>query len=188
MIKEFPQINRIITASIFYFLIILVNCLVAGVFTLIILANFYTQLFPENEEYTKLKIQALSNPDNFSALTDLGAYLNKYGLVKESLHYYQIAQTVYNRQNLNQPQILGVHTPFNLYQENVIRRQQLQAKLDYWKKITEIKPLYRDGFIQLGILYYQLGEYKNAKAAINQAWVIDPFYQDKEKFSLISNL
>lgn len=49
-----------------------------------------------------------------------------------------------------------------------------QETVYQWEQILTERPDYRDGWIELATLYYQLGEKEKAKEAISQAKNLDP--------------
>lgn len=49
-----------------------------------------------------------------------------------------------------------------------------QETVYQWEQILTERPDYRDGWIQLAALYYQLGNKEKAKEAISQAKNLDP--------------
>ena len=178
MNRYFPQINRKITA--------LFSCLLWGVLLIVTLLNYHTQLFPENEQLTKLKLQTLKKPTNYLAYINLGLYLDKHGLTKEALANFQIAQTFYNfygDSRFDSNRVLGEQTsPFSIYQELLSQRQKIDQEVEYWNQVTIEKPQYRDAYLQLGIGYYRLGLIEKTKESFLKAFTIDPFYPYKDQF------
>ena len=49
-----------------------------------------------------------------------------------------------------------------------------QETVYQWEQILTERPDYRDGWIELATLYYELGEKEKAKEAISQAKNLDP--------------
>lgn len=54
------------------------------------------------------------------------------------------------------------------------KRAGVQKELVFWKKVVEKHADYRDGFIQVSLLQYQLGDLENAKISLNKALKLDP--------------
>ncbi|MCL5090460.1 MAG: tetratricopeptide repeat protein [Patescibacteria group bacterium] len=66
--------------------------------------------------------------------------------------------------NEKEMQILGMKTEIT----------NLQKEAYTWEKILREKPDYRDGWLQLAALYYELGNKNLAKQALSQAKTLDP--------------
>ena len=52
--------------------------------------------------------------------------------------------------------------------------QRIREEIDYWEKVAEEKPDYRDAWIQISIRYWQLYETSKAKEVLAKAKEIDP--------------
>ena len=52
--------------------------------------------------------------------------------------------------------------------------QRLKAEVDYWEKVLEEKPGYRDGLLRLAVLYYQTYQIDKAQTAWQKADKLDP--------------
>lgn len=190
LFKKFPQINRIITAVILPQVVFVLKTAVIGLIVVICLFSFHTVLFPENQEYIKLKVNSLHNPADPASLTALALYLTNHGLISEADKNFALAQIYYlskEKQNSEQ-KILGEQTsPLSLYQQ--IRKEQ-QAKLEqlnYWQEIVKQKPLYRDAYLQIGLLTYCLGRFPESQAAFKKAIEVDPFYPYQNRFARFLN-
>ncbi len=55
----------------------------------------------------------------------------------------------------------------------------------YWQKQIELYPEYRDAYLYLSILSYQLGDIKQARLNFDKAIEIDPNYERKGEFEKI---
>lgn len=180
MTIDFPQINRRITASVSY--------LFWGLLLMTTLLNYHAQLFPENEQLIKLKLQTLQKPVDYIGFLNLGLYLDKYGLTKEALTNFQIAQTLYNlygNRRLNHTQVLGEQiSPFSVYQKLLNQRQKTDQEVNYWNQVIGEKPQYRDAYLQLGVSYYRMGMLEKSKESFSKAFRIDPLYPHQDWFQL----
>jgi tetratricopeptide (TPR) repeat protein len=56
-------------------------------------------------------------------------------------------------------------------------KKQLAKDQEYWQKITKTRPQYRDGWYQLGVLSWLLGDNLEGKRALTQALVLDPNFE-----------
>jgi len=72
--------------------------------------------------------------------------------------------------------VVGVELQKN--QDELKRRDVLHEALashqEYWKEVVEKYPDYKDGYFQLAIVSYQLGDTDRAKGAIGKVLEIDP--------------
>jgi tetratricopeptide (TPR) repeat protein len=60
-------------------------------------------------------------------------------------------------------------------------KKQLASDQEYWRKITETRPQYRDGWYQLGVLSWLLSDHCEAKRALTQALGLDPNFEPARK-------
>lgn len=71
--------------------------------------------------------------------------------------------------------VLGMYaTPNDII---VSWRKEEEARLyayQYWKRVAFEKPDYRDAYITLAVLLYQLGKIDEAKIALDRVFVLDP--------------
>lgn len=155
MIKEFPHITRIITASAYT----LISITLVMFMTVL---NYYTQIFPENKEYVDLKVNTLKSPLNPTPFTLLGVYFFNHGLEAEAYKTFQI----------------GGDT--STYEQLLNKKQIIVNKEKYWEGLTRDMPNYRDAYIQMGILLYQLGNVSESGKAFNSAITLDPLYSNKK--------
>lgn len=59
--------------------------------------------------------------------------------------------------------------------ENLINQPEaIKKKIDYWETVLKTKPNFRDVYLRLSLLYYQLYEDKKAKQAWEKAFYLDP--------------
>ena len=61
------------------------------------------------------------------------------------------------------------------------KREEIGVKVAQWQGIVKKYPDYRDGYIQLSLLEYQLGNNLLAEQYIDKALAIDPFSKDAQK-------
>ncbi len=48
---------------------------------------------------------------------------------------------------------------------------------NYWEKLIAFSPTYRDGYLQLAVIYYQLGDADKAHEYISKVYELDPNYE-----------
>lgn len=54
--------------------------------------------------------------------------------------------------------------------------EEIQKQINYWKKILVDKPDYRDGYLQLAKLYWQIYDEEAARDNLQKALELDPNY------------
>ncbi len=70
----------------------------------------------------------------------------------------------------------GLYYQIQQVKEVQQQRVVLQSKLTKWEKILSTHPGYRDGYMKLAMLDYQLGDKIDANKNIENALTIDPNY------------
>ena len=61
------------------------------------------------------------------------------------------------------------------------KRAPIEAEVKQWEEVVSKTPTYRDGYLKLDTLYWQLEEDDKAKTALDKAREIDPNYSETEK-------
>lgn len=56
----------------------------------------------------------------------------------------------------------------------VFTPSRINAKIDYWKQVLLKKPNYRDAYLELAILYYQIKDDQKSKQMWQKAFNLDP--------------
>lgn len=64
------------------------------------------------------------------------------------------------------------------YSKLISERERIQSQIKTWQSITEKFKGYKDGYLQLAILKYRLGEFDKASFYLNQALYLDPNYKE----------
>jgi hypothetical protein len=83
------------------------------------------------------------------------------------------------------PQVLGTSTSPQVQASTLTpppplddqRTQEIQGQIDHWQQIVESQPTYRDGFVQLAGLYFQLGDHQQVEYCLQQIQTIDPNWE-----------
>lgn len=60
--------------------------------------------------------------------------------------------------------------------------QRIKAKIQEWESILEEKPGYRDAYLQIAILNWQIYEETEAREAVNKALELDPNFEAGKEF------
>lgn len=70
---------------------------------------------------------------------------------------------------------------FALWVKNEIVKTKIapiKNEISFWKSLVEKTPTYRDGYLKLATLYWQLNEDEKVKENLKAAKTIDPNYQE----------
>jgi tetratricopeptide (TPR) repeat protein len=59
-----------------------------------------------------------------------------------------------------------------------IKRQKIQQQISFWQENIRKYPDYRDGYFQLALLEYQLGDIQSAQSYLNKVESLDPNFQE----------
>ena len=78
-------------------------------------------------------------------------------------------------------QILGKRTSASLdelwQRKKEANPEEIKELIQSWEKILAEKPNYRDGYLQLALLYYKLYEDEKAAEYLQEALIIDPNFE-----------
>lgn len=70
--------------------------------------------------------------------------------------------------------ILGASNESQKLTQLIREKQKLETNQNYWQQIIQDHPLYRDGYIQLAVINYQLGNTDATREFIVSAQKLDP--------------
>lgn len=146
-------------------------------FVVVILAVFFLhgRLFPENEQVAVLNQAVLIDPFNPQPHLSLGEYYLTQGYLQQTRHELTLATQ------------LGSPTAGNLYIDIHRKKEQLQQQASFWESQLKDKPDFRDGYIKLAAIYYQLRDLEKAKQNLEKARQIDPNYEPTQKLEELLN-
>jgi tetratricopeptide (TPR) repeat protein len=80
--------------------------------------------------------------------------------------------------------IFGFSMVKNLKAYNVLssEREKISTQIKTWESIVSKFKGYKDGYLQLAVLEYRLGEHEKAKKYVNQALYLDSNYKEALEF------
>lgn len=168
--KLSPHNSRIFSASIN----ILVGIGAWGALVSIISLNALMVL-QSSPLQNSTKTGMTSQPDSASRHITLAQKYWSFGQPKLAHQELTIAQEIYISQKNNSKNVLGMTTePLALYEQWEKETGQNTAAFDFWKTIVNAKPNYRDGYLQLASISYELGNYTEAEKYVDDALNLDP--------------
>lgn len=89
--------------------------------------------------------------------------------------------------------VLILISTFNLFQnfqkqkEIDLQREKIQSEIKVWQGVTDKFTQYKEGYYQLGILEYELGDIEKAKFYISKSLYLDPNFDKAREFQKILN-
>lgn len=148
----------------------------AGVALIILLISL--SLFLPKNEFQRVKERLAQSSSDFEAHLALAEeYLknNQFEAAEKELLLAQESQS---------PKILGLVT-INLEKVRERKRQSnptdIRKLITLWEKITQEKPDYRDGYFQIAVLYYKLGENEKVREYVEKTLLLDPNFEPAGK-------
>lgn len=66
---------------------------------------------------------------------------------------------------------------YTTLKNKTLEKQKIQQDIVFWEEQIKKYPGFRDGYMQLALLYYQLGNKMEAKRNLEHAFVIDPNFE-----------
>lgn len=178
---KFPHNYRIIPAHTIIYSIKLV---VLG-----LLVFFLTTLFLwPSSGFDQARLGVLISPNDVSNhLLLTQEYLGRGDMssVERELTLADSLNTKY--QILNTKYVLGATlSPLRILEKIKNQPAQINQEISFWGKVVASKPDYRDGYLHLALLNYQIYETQKAKAYLQKAVALDPnFEATKELEDLI---
>lgn len=150
----------------------------AGV-ALLLLITLYSLFLPKTR-FELAKERILQNPNDFEAHLILAEEFlknNQMGLAEtELLAAKNIQHSAYNIEN---KRVLGLSSRLEelwlRYQEE--NPEELQKLIEKWERIVAETPTYRDGYLQLALYYFKLGDKEKAQENLQKALELDPNYE-----------
>lgn len=133
------------------------------------LFNLHAILFPANEQETNFRRGVLARPFEAKPHQMLGEYYLGQGVPELA------------RQELKLAKELGANDAQIAYDEAIAKKATLRAEITRWEQEMYDKPDYRDGYLKLASLYYQLGELEAARNNLLNAREISPNHPATKK-------
>lgn len=163
----FPHFPRNLTAEFF-----------GGVFRLsrwsllaILLTINLLALSPRlNTTYQSQLNLVLVHPFSASPHISLATAYWQNGLADMAKNELLVTQELTNRASTDNSKVLGTNTkPMEILASWQGEIKKLTGQLMFWQNITREKPLYRDAYLTMAALAYQLGKTDEARAAVDKA-------------------
>ncbi|HUS52312.1 MAG TPA: hypothetical protein VMX77_02495 [Candidatus Bathyarchaeia archaeon] len=158
----------------------------AGV-ALIAFLIFYSLFLPKSR-FQLAKERLVKNPQDFEAHLVLAEeYLGNNQVEQAEKELLLAQRTSQTKATLNQENSLVLGEESNLKWEALWQRkvqanpEDIKKLIIYWERITAEKENYRDAYLQLALLHYQLFENKKAQEYLDQVLELDPNFEPARK-------
>ena len=188
---EFPHISRMINAKR---LILEPKLGVLGFLTLLILINLFPTLVnsfgvvsPGFLALEQAKLTVMLSPQSLSPHLLLAQEYLKRGDLEGTERELLIAQTFTTTNHLgNNNSVLAASlSPLKVLERIKNEPQRVREEIAFWEKVVLEKPDYRDAYLQLAILNYQIYEKEKAKFYLGKALNLDPNFEPAKEFKKI---
>ncbi|GEM_PF-1630277 len=168
---QFPHFTRIFSATLIAHLERFTYLsLIIAIFSLNIFAHSNLQ-HPLTSDITTL----LLTPYSATAHEDLAQVFWSQGYIDAGQKELLLAMTAASK---NKTSVLGISSRLHSWEEEP---ERIQKEFTFWKQVAKEKPTYRDAYMQLSFLSYQLGYVKDAKEYLSRVQSLDPNSEYVEK-------
>lgn len=130
-------------------------------------------------DFERAKIVVTFTPNDLSSHLLLAQEYLKRGNIESVEREFLLAQQLTNQQpETSSRSVLGAAlSPIKILEKIKNEPQRIKNEISFWEKVVAEKPDYRDAYLQLAILNYQI--YKNDKAQeyLKKAKELDPNFE-----------
>lgn len=169
--KYFPHIYRIFTVGPLKFVY---KTLFLGFLVFMALFMILSVLYPEQVKLAMIKANLLNQPFSAAAHLALSKLYLESGASTLAQQEARVAQTLAQKQT--EGQVLAAQASALLDQAHN-GPKLLENQLNSWLDVVKTHPDYRDAYMHVAALAYQLKRIDEAKIYLNQALKIDPNFK-----------
>lgn len=147
---------------------------------LLLLIVAYSLLLPK-DRFQQAKEAVLKNPNDFQARLVLAEeFLKNNDLQKAEKELLSAQSTINNPQlTMNNQKVLGLSTKleelWNQWRSE--NPEEIKKEIAKWEEFLAHNPTYRDGYLQLTLLYFKLDQKDKAQESLQKALDLDPNYE-----------
>ncbi|MBI4999241.1 hypothetical protein HZB97_00535 [Candidatus Gottesmanbacteria bacterium] len=178
---KFPHISRIFNATLLkgaklYTIAFAAALLFVYIFQdLPVLKPFFPTGFLDFE---RMKLAVMLAPNNISSHLLLSQEYLKRGDMEAVERELLLAQNLVEPSSPNSPTVLGASlSPLKILEKIKNEPQKIRQEVSFWEKVAMEKQDYRDAYIRLAILNYQIYETERAKEYLKKALELDPNFE-----------
>lgn len=169
---RFPRFPRIFTATILPFV---AKTTLWSTFTALVLVNIYARVNLVPSYWTAI-MTSLRFPTSATAHQALAQVYWQQGFGTQAKQELLYAQDVINTAHgANGQTVLGASTePRELLNQWEQEPERLKRQYQFWQTVVREKPDYRDAYIQLAAITYQLSKPDEARSWLSRAATLNP--------------
>lgn len=180
---KFPQISRIFNAKpVKIGVKLLVFSVLAGFLVINLLPLPSFDLFA----FEQAKITVMLFPKDISTHLILAQEYLKRGDVEALERELLLSQELVEKNPPSTPSVLGeALSPIKILEKIKNEPQAIREEISYWENVVSQKPDYRDAYLQLAILNYQIYENEKAREYLKKVQELDPNFQPAKELEKI---
>lgn len=174
MSLKLPHISRFISASA---IPVLRDFSLWSILTGLIAFNAYTALSRSFIAFQPLLIAVMRNPSSIDSHINVAHWYRQNGLLNKAKHELLLAAENWTPRDAGKPSasVLGDQaSPMEMLTAWKNEPARLESSYRYWQTVIKEKPDYRDAYLALAALAYQLGYTTDAKQYVEKIREIDP--------------
>lgn len=160
---------------------------ILGLLVLFLAINLFPRLPLESLEIEQAKLAVMLAPNNISNhLLLVQEYLKRGDMaaVERELNLAQNVTISYKPSARNS--VLGASlSPAKIWEKINNEPQRINNEITHWENIIKDKPDYRDAYLQLAILNYQIYQTDKAKVYLQKAANLDPNFEATKELEKI---
>lgn len=137
----------------------------------------HSLIFPEDETLERARLEVLKDPGNPTPHFRLGKIFlerNDFNVAKEE---FRLAE-IFSKKETWEENVLGATSPpLALLKKAMEAPEEIAAEISFWEKIVKEKPDYRDAYLRLAVLNYQLHKKEEAREYLKKVIDLDPNFE-----------
>jgi hypothetical protein len=76
---------------------------------------------------------------------------------------------------------VSIHRNTVIVISEITKKQEIQKQINFWQSVADKYQGYKDAYLQIAVLEYNLGDLGKARQANNKALLLDPNFEDAKK-------
>jgi tetratricopeptide (TPR) repeat protein len=132
---------------------------------------FPSFLLPHSS-FEKAKLSILINlkdPNAHLTLSEIAAYNSDWSLAQKEIEKARETLDIDGNKS-----IAGISSRFEEAADKANRETLINEKIEYWQAIVQTQPEYKDAYLQMALLYFQLNQQNRAITYWHKAWLLNP--------------
>ncbi len=149
--------------------------------------NLFSPLPSSFLGFERAKLTTMLEPHDFSSHLLLSQEYLKRGNLEAVERELILAQNLeVSPSSVTTASVLGLSlSPIKIWQKILNEPQRVKEEIRFWEKVIVKKPDYRDAYLQLAILNYQIFNKQKAKEYLHKALELDPNFGPSKELEKI---